>query len=71
MLTILFCFFMFAVFGKLTIFAIRTAWGITKVILWLVFAPLMLAALFFLGLVYIALPLLFIGGLIAFLESRT
>ena len=57
---------MFSVFGKLTLVAIRAAWGISKVIFCLVLAPLFLIILLISGLVYIALPLLLIGAVVSF-----
>ena len=42
MLTILFLIFLFGIFGKLLFFGIRSAWGISKYILMLVFFPVIL-----------------------------
>lgn len=71
MLTLLFLVLMVVVFGKLTMLSIRAAWGITKIVVCLVFAPLVLLVLLFAGLIYIAFPLLLIGGLISLLVSRS
>ena len=70
MITLLFCILMFTVFGKLALVAIRAAWGISKVIVCLVFAPLFLIVLLISGLVYIALPLLLIGAVVSFAVAR-
>ena len=70
MITLLFCILMFTVFGKLALVAIRAAWGISKVIICLVFAPLFLIVLLISGLVYIALPLLLIGAVVSFAAAR-
>ena len=70
MFTLLFCILMVVVFGKLTMLAVRAAWGITKIMVCLVFAPLLLIVLLFAGLLYIAFPLLLIGGLISLLSAR-
>lgn len=69
MITFIFVILMLAVFGKLIGWAIRAAWGITKVILTIVFFPLILIGLFFSGAIYVALILLVIGGLVAFIGS--
>lgn len=66
MITLLFFILMFTVFGKLALFAVRAAWGISKVLFCLVLAPLFLIILLISGLVYIALPLLVIGALVSF-----
>ncbi len=61
---------MFTVFGKLALFAVRAAWGISKVLFCLVLAPLFLIILLISGLVYIALPLLVIGALVSFAVGK-
>ena len=66
MIELLFTLLMFAVFGKILFFAIKAAWGITKILLTVVLLPLILVALAFAGLFYIAFPVLIIIGLIAF-----
>ena len=53
MLTALFIILMFAVFGKMIIFAFKASWGILKVLLTIIIFPLFLIGLFFSGLVYI------------------
>ena len=70
MITFLFCMLMLAVFGKLAVFAFRAAWGITKIIVRFVFAPLFLIILLISGLVYIAFPILIIVGIVGLVSSR-
>ena len=71
MLTALFIILMFAVFGKMIIFAFKASWGILKVLLTIVIFPLFLIGLFFSGLVYIALILLLIAGIVSVVKSLT
>ncbi len=65
MLTFIFLICMFGIFGKLIGVAFQMAWGITKVVFTLVFLPLILIALVVGGLIYVALPLLIIIGLVS------
>lgn len=65
MLTIIFLLLMIVVFGKLIWFAIRAAWGITKVLFSIVFLPIVLIVLALSGLMVVALPVLIIVGLAA------
>ena len=65
MLTIIFLLLMIVVFGKLIWFAIRAAWGITKVLFSIVFLPIVLIVLALSGLMVVALPILIIVGLAA------
>lgn len=46
MLTALFIILMFAVFGKMIIFAFKASWGILKVLLTIIIFPLFLIGLF-------------------------
>ena len=71
MLTALFINLMFAVFGKMIIFAFKASWGILKVLLTIIIFPLFLIGLFFSGLVYIALILLLIAGIVSVVKSLT
>ena len=71
MLTALFLILMFAVFGKMIIFAFKASWGILKVLLTIIIFPLFLIGLFFSGLVYIALILLLIAGIVSVVKSLT
>lgn len=69
MLNLLFVILMIMVFGKLIGFAIRAAWGISKVIVTLVFFPLILIGLVLGGLIYLALPILIVVGLVALFKG--
>ncbi len=69
MLNLLFAILMIMVFGKLIGFAIRAAWGISKVIVTLVFLPLILIGLVLGGLIYLALPILFVVGLVTLFKG--
>ena len=71
MLTALFIILMFAVFGKMIIFAFKASWGILKVLLTIIILPLFLIGLFLSGLVYIALILLLIVGIVSVVKSLT
>ena len=71
MFTALFIILMFAVFGKMIIFAFKASWGILKVLLTIIIFPLFLIGLFFSGLVYIALILLLIAGIVSVVKSLT
>lgn len=63
MWTILFSLLMFLVFGKILGFAMKAAWGISKVVVSLILLPVFLVGLVLIGLVKIAVPILIIIGL--------
>ena len=69
MLTLIFTILMFVVFGKLVLLAIKATWGITKVLFSLVFLPIILVLLVAGGLIYIALPVLAIVGIVVLLTG--
>ena len=69
MLTLLFTILMIMAFGKLIIWAIKATWGITKVLVTIVFFPIILIGLACAGAIYLALILLIIGGGVAFIRS--
>ena len=69
MLNLLFAILMIIVFVKLIGFAIRAAWGISKVIVTLVFLPLILIGLVLGGLIYLAFPILIVVGLVALFKG--
>ena len=64
MLTLLFIILMFLIFGKLIGFAVKAAWGISKIICTIVLLPLFLIGLVFAGLVGIALTILLVVGIV-------
>lgn len=69
MLTLLFTILMVIVFGKLIIWAIKAAWGITKILVTIILFPVILIGLACAGAMYLALILLVIGGLVTFIGS--
>ena len=69
MLSLLFTILMIVVFGKLIGFAIRAAWGISKVLVTLVLFPILLIVLVLGGLLSIAFPLLVIVGLVVLVKG--
>ena len=69
MLSFLFTVLMIIVFGKLIGVAIRATWGIAKILVSLVFLPLILIGLVLGGLIYLALPILIVVGLISFVKE--
>ena len=64
MLTFLFIVLMLGVFGKLLVFAIKATWSITKIIVNIVFLPLVIIGLFVSGLAYAALIVLAIVSVV-------
>lgn len=65
MLTLLFCFLMIVVFGNIVGFAVKMAWGVSKVVLSLVLLPVILIGMVLAGLFWIALPVLVIIGVVS------
>ncbi|MCI5502689.1 MAG: hypothetical protein SPI87_07085 [Anaerobutyricum sp.] len=70
MLTLIFLVMMILVFGKILGFAIRAAWGVSKIVCTVVFLPLLLVGLVLIGLVKIALPILLIVGGVSLLLPK-
>ena len=69
MWTLLFIILMLSVFGKLAGLAFRATWGITKICFRLVFLPLALIAMAVCGLMYIALPVLVVVGIVVLVKA--
>lgn len=69
MLTLLFIVLIVVVFGKLLVFALKASWGIVKVLLTIVFLPLVLVCLVLAGLVYVAVPILLVVGLFSMVRE--
>ena len=67
MLSLLFTILMFVVFGKLLIFGMKVSWGIMKILFTVVLLPFVLIGLVLAGFIYIAIPILLIIGVAAFL----
>lgn len=70
MLTLLFMICMLGVFGKLLVFGLRAAWGVSKLLLTVVFFPVILIGMVFVGLIHLAFPILLIVGIIALLSRN-
>lgn len=64
MLTLLFCIGMLWVFGKMIGYAFKATWGLAKVFFTIILLPLVLIFLVIGGLIYIALPLLIMIGIV-------
>lgn len=71
MLSLLFTICMIWVFGKLFIFGVKAAWGISKILLTVVLFPLILIGMVIGGLMSIAFPLLIIIGIVALVSQRS
>ena len=70
MLTIISFILMFMIFGRILKFAIKAAWGISKIICSVVLLPIFLICLLLVGFVEIALPILVIVGIISMFSNR-
>ena len=69
MLTLVFMICMLAVFGKVAVLALRGAWGLTKILFSLIFLPFILIGLVLNGLIFIALPVLIVVGVVSLLAG--
>lgn len=67
---LLFVILLLVVFGKLLSFALKAAWSITKILFSVVIFPLALIMLVAAGLMYVALPVLVVAGIVVFLLGR-
>ena len=67
---LIFMILMLLVFGKVLKFAIKATWGIMKIVVTLVLLPLFLVGLVLSGLIVLALPILVVVGIIAFVALR-
>lgn len=70
MLTFLFFVLLFEIFGKLIWLAVKAAWGISKIVFSIVFLPVVVLVLFFSGLVYVALGLLAVIGIVSLIKGH-
>jgi len=57
--------------GKFFMFGIKVSWGIMKLLCTVVVFPVILIGMVIGGLMYIAFPLLIIGGIIALVSSHS
>ena len=71
MLSLLFAICMIGFIWKLFVFGLKASWGIMKLLCTVVFFPVILIGMVLGGLMYIAFPLLSIGGIIALVISRS
>ncbi|MDY5986753.1 MAG: hypothetical protein SPJ81_07330 [Lachnoclostridium sp.] len=71
MLTLIFTILMLLIFGKLIGFAVKAAWGISKIICTVVLLPLFLIGLVFAGLIGIAFPILLVVGIVSLLIPKS
>ena len=71
MLSLLFTICMIWFIGKFFIFGLKASWGIMKLLCTVIFFPVILSGMVIGGLMYIAFPLLLIGGIIALMTSRS
>lgn len=70
MLTLLFIILLFLIFGKLIGFAVKAAWGISKIVCTVVLLPLFLIGLVLVGLIGIAFPILLVVGIVSLTISK-
>lgn len=68
-MTILFGILMFLIFGKLALFAFKMAWGVARIVLTIVFLPIILIVMVINGLLTIALPILVVIGIIVLVKT--
>jgi len=68
-LTILFICLLIGILWKLIKFAIKASWGILKILFFIIFAPAILVVLFASGLIYVALALALIMGVITVITT--
>ena len=71
MLSVLFAICMIWFIGKFFMFGIKVSWGIMKLLCTVVVFPVILIGMVIGGLMYIAFPLLIIGGIIALVSSHS
>ena len=65
MLSLLFTICMIWVFGKLFIFGVKAAWGISKLLLTVVLLPVILIIMEVGGLISLAFPILIVIGIVS------
>ena len=57
--------------GKFVVFGLKASWGIMKLLCTVIFFPVILIGMVLGGLMYIAFPLLIVGGIIALAASHS
>lgn len=70
MLNIIFFVLMVIVFGKILTFAMKAAWGISKVVVTLILLPVLLVGLVLKGLLSIAFPILVVIGILSLFQMH-
>lgn len=65
MLTIIFVIALIWVACKMLVFGVKAAWGVAKILATVILLPLFIIGLACIGLMYIAIPILIIAGIIA------
>lgn len=70
MLTLLFMICMFGIFGKLLVFGLKATWGLSKLLLTVIFFPLILVGMVVGGLIHLAFPILIIVGSVSLLSRN-
>ena len=71
MLSLFFTICMIWFVGKSFVFGLKASWGIMKLLCTVVFFPVILIGMIVGGLMYIAFPLLIVGGIIALAASHS
>ena len=64
MLTLIFLILMFVFFGNMLTVAIKLTWGFAKIFLGLIFLPIILIVIAFVGFVYLSVFFLVFGGIV-------
>lgn len=67
MITFLFLVFLFGILGRLLCFTCKATWSIMKMVMFMVIFPLVVVMMIS-GLIYIALPILVVTGIIGLLR---
>ena len=70
MLTALFIIAFIWFMWKVIALAVKMTWGFLMIGFYIIFLPIVVIGLFLGGLIYIALPILIIGGIIALVISK-
>ncbi len=65
MLTVIFVVAVVCVAWKIFVWSLKAAWGIAKILCAVILFPAFLIGLVCVGLLYIAIPILIIGGIVA------
>ena len=70
MQALIFVILMIALFAELIGLAVRLTWGLLKIVGVVIFWPLVLAGLAAAGLIYVALPLLVVTGVVGLIAKN-